>query len=231
MLQAIVFDFDGVIVDSEPIHFRAFAELGRSIGYELDYPRYLRDFVGFDDRDGFRTMLEELGKPADDDRVAELCRRKQQIMLRLFEQGVPMIPGVRELIDQAHGHLPIAVASGATRMDIDTVLRGLGMTDRFEVIVTADDVARSKPDPQTYTLAVEQLAARHPDLGLRPGTCLAIEDTPFGIASARAAGLMTLGLATTGPADRLFDAHRVVDHLQAVDLDTLHHWFDDVPPA
>lgn len=123
--------------------------------------------------------------------------------------------------------MPIAIASGATRLDIELMLEGLGLRERFELIVSANDVSVSKPHPQTYARAAEQLAAMHPGLGLRPGECLAIEDTAAGIESATGAGLLTLGLTTTGPAETLHRAMRVVPNLTGVTIDQLRRWYGD----
>ena len=108
------------------------------------------------------------------------------------------------------------------------MLGSLKRQDKFEVIVSADQVARSKPDPTTYRLAVQRLAELYPEHGLTPADCLAIEDTAAGIESARGAGLMTLGITTTGPASALSRAHRVEPGLQGVTLNQLNQWFGDV---
>lgn len=228
MLRAIVFDFDGVVVDSEPLHHRAFLDIVEPMGLELDYETYLREYIGFDDRDAFRAMMRRLERPADDATIARLGREKARAFERRAAEAVVAVPGVLALIDAAaDAGLPIAIASGATRADIDLMLGALGIAGRFETIVSADDVARSKPDPSSYALAVQRLAACHPDARLLPGQCLAIEDTAAGIASARGAGLMTLGLTTTGPAAALADAGRVIADLQGVTVDQLHAWYDD----
>ncbi|HEX7008643.1 MAG TPA: HAD family phosphatase [Phycisphaeraceae bacterium] len=230
MLKAIVFDFDGVLVDSEPLHYRAFLEVGRGeLGLSFDYEEYLDRLVGYDDRDAFRLLLTQAGQQHGqaelEARVAQLCQQKQQAFEQQVGLGVTAISGALELVDEAAAAMPIAIASGATVRDIELVLGGLGRRDRFQVIVAADHVRRSKPDPESYALAVEQLAQRHKSLELSPADCLAIEDTAAGIASARGAGLMTLGLATTGPADRLHNAHRVIPSLQGVGLAQLREWF------
>jgi len=220
MLRAIVFDFDGVVVDSEPMHFRAFQEAAAPLGFRMDWDRYLRDLVGYDDRDGFRVILEEVGQPVEDNRIAALCVAKQEAIDRLIARGVPMIPGARELIEAAHGEgLPIAIASGATRRDITLMLEGLGLLDRFPLIVSADDVEHSKPHPRTYQLAAERLE-------IDPAHCLAIEDTAFGIQSARGAGMMTLGLTTTGPAEPLRAAQRVITDLTGATPAKLRAWYE-----
>ena len=229
MLKAIVFDFDGVIVDSEPLHFAAFLETFQPFGVSFDYAEYLERFVGYDDRDVARIVLAELagrGDEADNaDRLAELCRHKQEAFERIVAEGAKPIPGALELIAEAARTRPLAVASGATRRDIELILSQLGLEGRFAPIVTADDVSRSKPDPETYRLAVEGLAARHPAAGIEPATTLAIEDTSTGLAAARAAGLQTLGVATTESHNSLHLAHRAVESLTEVDMATLEQWF------
>ncbi|MEM7627293.1 MAG: HAD family phosphatase [Planctomycetota bacterium] len=223
MLEAIVFDFDGVIVDSEPLHYQAFVMVGKGIGFEFTYEEYLATYIGFDDRDAFRLMLQVSGQEPTDDRVAELCAMKQPAFNAVAKMnaanGAIAIPGALELIDECHQtDLPRAIASGATREDIELMLDLLDRRDRFDVIVTADDVQYSKPDPTSYALAVERL-------GIDPGNALAIEDTAAGLASAQGAGLMTLGLTTTGPAEPLAAAVRVIDDLDGVDLEQLKLWY------
>jgi beta-phosphoglucomutase len=229
MLKAIVFDFDGVLVDSEPLHYQAFVMVGKGLGFEFDYDDYLLRFIGFDDRDAFRLILAEVGYNGDAERrIAELMRQKQQAFTALVKAGAPLIPGALPLARQAaDAKIPVAIASGATTADIDLMLDAIDGRDPFEVIVSADMVEQSKPDPRTYALAYERLAAAHPDMKLKPGLCLAIEDTAAGIASARGAGMMTLGLTTTGPAENLRDADRVVDSLEGVTVATLRQWYND----
>lgn len=226
MLKAIVFDFDGVVVDSEPLHYRAFMEVGKDIGIAFDYEHYLQYYIGFDDRDAFRAMLTSINQPVDASRLRDLIHLKQLAFEKLVNSGAAAIPGAVELIDEASGQIPIAIGSGATSVDIDLMLDGLGRKNRFEVIVSADHVAHSKPNPATYRIAVKQLAGKHPELDLSPEDCLAIEDTSAGIESARGAGLMTLGIATTGPTSALARAHRVAPGLEGVTLDKLRQWYD-----
>lgn len=189
---AIVFDFDGVLVDSEPLHFAAFEEVATELGVSLSYERYLKTYIGFDDREAFETLLAEAGQPADAGRVARLTQEKEPRFARLAREAAAAdrlafrgsVAFVRGVLDAG---LPTAVASGATRADIDLMLGLIGLGGAFEVIAAADDVARSKPDPETYRLA----AAR---LGVDPALCLAIEDTVAGLTSARGCGMRTLAV-------------------------------------
>lgn len=230
MLKAIVFDFDGVLVDSEPLHYEAFRDVMRPLGVDFDYRWYLAELVGFDDRDAFAHVLRtrlDADAPARATPIDELCQRKQDAFERRVRGGIEPIPGAIELVDQAGAQMPIAIASGAVMNDIAVIVEALGRAEAFEEVITADQVARSKPDPESYALAVRRLAERHPDLALSPAECLAIEDTAAGLASARGAGLRTLGLTTTHPADQLDAAERVVDSLTDLSLDDLRAWFKD----
>jgi beta-phosphoglucomutase len=229
MLKAIVFDFDGVIVDSEPLHYRAFLKVAEPLGVHFSYDEYLARYIGYDDRDSFRVMLGMepgvQGTPEEQAEIGELVRRKGEAFQEVVRAGVDAIPGVPDLVREAAAAMPLTIASGATSQDIDTILGGMRMKPLFTAIVTADRVPRSKPDPASYALAVADLARARPDLALTPGDCLAIEDTAAGIESARGAGLRTLGLATTGPAEKLRRADRVLDGAAGLTLAKLREWF------
>ena len=233
MPNAIIFDFDGVIVDSEPLHYQAFVMVGKSFNFAFTWEQYLNQYIGFDDRDAFRYMLHqaiEAGHTPDVEDVQqtmdELIEKKHKAFEALAETGTHAILGTCELIEEAHkAGLPIAIASGAVHAEIAQMLRLLKIRDRFEVIVAADDVEHSKPDPTTYSLAFEKLAALYPDAGLTAETTLAIEDTRAGLESAQGAGLQTLGLRTTSPDDCLQSAGRVVEDLSGVTLATLNKWY------
>lgn len=231
MPSSLVFDFDGVIVDSEPLHHRAFVRVAKKLGYTMTWEQYLAQFVGYDDRDAFRVMLgHPAGQPApgdDEKRVADLIQDKAHAFELEVNAGVDEIPGSVALIQNLAGQIPIAIASGATQFDIRIILAKLGLANVFDVTVTADDVERSKPDPESYAKAVKLLAEKYPDKDIIPPKTIAIEDTATGIASARAAGLEVLGLTTTGPAELLNEATRVVPNLQDVTLDRLREWFVD----
>ena len=221
MLEAIVFDFDGIIVDTEPLHYRAFLEVMRSMGVEFDYQTYLQEYIGFDDRDAFRHAAASVGRTLDHTELARLVSQKEQVFERIAA-GVQAFPGAVELIQEAAATMPIAIASGALKSDIALILPHLGdgrVAQLFTAIVTANDVPRSKPDPQSYALAVQRL-------GRDAEACLAIEDTTAGLASARGAGLQTLGVGHSYPVAKLTaHADRVVDALAGVTLRELRAWF------
>jgi beta-phosphoglucomutase len=207
VFQAVIFDFDGVIVDSEPLHYRAIQAALAPLEITFPYEEYLRRYVGFDDRDAFREALRAAGRSVDEAEVAALCVRKAGAFRVLLDGEIPRVPGAADLIRALHARgIPLAVASGAVEAEIRLVLDRLDLRACFAVIVAADHVAASKPDPATYRLAVERLTAAFPGREITPGRCLAIEDTACGVASARSAGLRVLALTTTTVAAGLHDA-------------------------
>ncbi len=223
---AVVFDFDGVIVDTEPLHFRAFAEVFAAVGLRLTEQAYTERYIGFDDREALAEGLAQAGITVEDARFRALLRRKAEAFSRLArEQRLAPLPGVAELVGalDARG-VPRAICTGALPEDIDPILDRLGLAAAFPVRVTAADVARSKPDPASYRLAVERLARRHAPRPILPARCVAVEDTPAGIAAARAAGLRVLaveqthGRAALGAADRIVAslADATPEHLGAL---------------
>lgn len=231
MLNALVFDFDGVMVDSEPLHHRAFLRVGKPLGFEQTWEEYLANFVGFDDRDAFRVILGyEPGKvaPAEiEARLPDLIEQKAHAFEVEVNEGVDPIPGSVELVTALAGKFPIAISSGATKFDIQIILAKLGLENVFDITVTADDVVHSKPDPESYVKAVTLLAKKFPHANITPKTAVAIEDTAAGTQSACNAGLQVLGLTTTGPAELLHQATRVIGNLENVTLEKLRGWFVD----
>jgi HAD superfamily hydrolase (TIGR01509 family) len=218
MLAAVIFDFDGIIVDTEPLHYKAFQEIlvPRGLGYSWE--EYLARYIGFDDRDAFREAYRAGGNSIDDQELRGLIEEKARAFQRIISTGVEPYPGVVELIRSISGNIPLGLCSGALPSDINPIIRQLGIADLFDVVVTAEDVAASKPDPASYALALARLGVRFPDRPVTPETTLAIEDTPAGIASARGAGLRALAVTNSYPEEKLAGAFRVVASLAGIDL-------------
>ncbi len=225
MPAAVIFDFDGIIVDTEPIHYRAFQEVLVPLGMGYSWEEYLRSYIGYDDRDAFRHLFLAKGKGLTDAGLQALIEEKGACFQRIIASGIEPYPGVVELVSALSGSLPIGLCSGALPADIEPILRHLGIAGFFDAIVTAADVRASKPDPESYSLAVARLAAACPDSGIRPECCLAIEDTPAGIASARGAGLKVLAVTNSYPAEELSGADRIVSSLADVGLETIRGIF------
>jgi len=225
MLASIVFDFDGIIVDTEPLHYKAFQEVLIPLGLGYSWDEYLRHYIGFDDRDAFREAFRIAGRVLDEDELHRLIGAKADAFQVTIASGVEPYPGVVELIRSISGNLPLALCSGALPGDIQPILKQLGIDGAFDAIVTAADVDASKPDPASYILTVAKLRALFPEQGISAGNCLAIEDTPAGLASASGAGLKTLAVTNSYPEERLNGAGRVVLSLAGIDLEGLRLLF------
>lgn len=215
----MIFDFDGVLVNSEPLHFRAMRDSLVPEGIVIDSTEYLRNYVAYDDRGAIRLALEQHGHPSDAVRVEIVADRKARMFAELKGQ-IPFFPGARELVrDLRREEVLLGIASGARGSEIEDLLEAGGLRDAFVAIVGADNVERTKPHPDPYLEALRRLQPSAP--GLEAGDCVAIEDTPPGIAAALAAGMIVVGVAHTYDAHVLASAHHVLPSLRRLDAATL----------
>jgi len=223
-MRAAVFDFDGVLVDSEPLHFRSLRDSLLTEGVEITEEEYWNVYLAYDDRGALRRALEQHGEPADPERIERLAATKVARFEALLPE-VPVFPGAADLVRALHTEVPLAVASGARHVEVDAILRGVGLRDAFTAIVGAEDAPRTKPDPAPYLEAVRQLAAT--GRALAPADCVAIEDSVPGIASALASGMKVVGVAHSYPAEKIRAAHRVVSSLVGLSPADLRGLFED----
>jgi HAD superfamily hydrolase (TIGR01509 family) len=226
MLKAVIFDFDGVIVDTEPIHFQAFQSILEPLGLGYSWEEYLEKYIGFDDRDAFREAFNSAGKTLTDGTLTNLIDRKAEVFEKIVQEGVQPYPGVIELVTSLSGNLPLALCSGALRRDIVPILEQFGLQMAFDTIITADDVKASKPDPESYLLSLQRLKEVFPSQTIFPDECIAIEDTPAGIASAVGAGINVLAVTNSYPIDRLAGARHISDSLEKITLNVLKSFFE-----
>ena len=223
-LRAAVFDFDGVIVDSEPIHFRSLREALLSEHILITHEEYWDHLLAHDDRSSIRLAFERHGERPDAERLARVERVKVERFAELIPE-VPVFPGAREVIGALAAELPLAIASGARHEEIEAILTGIGLRDAFAAVVGAEDAARTKPDPAPYLEAARRLEGRVP--GLRPAECVAFEDSLPGVLSALGAGMRVVAVAHSYPAAKLRSAHRVLDSLAALETGSLGGLFED----
>jgi len=219
-LQAIVFDFDGVIANSEPLHLTAFQQTLADEGLELTANDYYAHYLGYDDVGMFEALGRDRGLPMNHERVASLVARKGVHMQALLQSGSVLFPGALEFIREAASAVPIAIASGALRHEIDEIIDAAGVATLFATIVAAGDTPESKPSPAPYRLAFEQLR-RHSGLDLDPRRSVAIEDSRWGLDSARGAGLRLVGVTSSYPEAELSGAELVVEGLRSLTLTAL----------
>jgi beta-phosphoglucomutase len=212
--KAVIFDFNGVLVDDEPSHCEAFRRVFAARGFALSREEYYGRYLGLDDRGCLTAALKDNGVAPAAALVEELLAEKAAAYRALVADEVPLFPGAREAL-AALGDTPLAICSGALRAEIEALLGRAGLSSRFEAVVAAEDVESGKPDPAGYLRAYGHLAARRP---LSPGEVAAVEDSLAGIAAAKAAGLFCVAVASTYPAERLGAADRVIARLDAASL-------------
>jgi HAD superfamily hydrolase (TIGR01509 family) len=217
MLRAVIFDFNGIIVDDEPIHFELFQRVFAEEGIDLSKDAYYARYLGFDDRGAFSFGYREHARSLSQEKLVELIERKAVYYQEAIRNHVALFPGVRELVAGLASNLPLAVASGALRHEIETILTTAGLIGHFQAIVSAEDVERGKPEPDIFLKALATLNAQSTD-AIEAGQCVVIEDSKEGIKGARRAGMKCLAVTNSHPAGLLGEADSIVDSLEEVGL-------------
>jgi beta-phosphoglucomutase len=226
MLRAVIFDFNGIIVDDEPIHFELFRRVLDEEGITLTEEDYYKRFLGFDDRGAFTHAFEEHSRQLNELALAHLIERKAAYYEEAIRKKMKVFPGVATLVSNLSNQLPLAIASGALRNEIETILTALNLRPHFRVIVSAEDVTRGKPEPEIFLKALAQLnAAPHSGRRIEVPECLVIEDSKEGIRGARRAGMKCLAVTNSHPATELHEADAVVKSLAEVNLAFLQDLF------
>ena len=221
MLRAIIFDFDGVLVDSEPLIMKLVQEVAAREGWRVSEEEYYKDYLALDDRGVLEHLWRTHGRSLSAPRRDELLPWKARAYEEIIRDGLPPIPGAAEFVLSASQSYPLAIASGSLQVEIEHLLRKLGLREKFAVLATATDCQRSKPDPEIYLTALSRLQElpqmRAPRL--QAGECLAIEDAPLGVLAAHAAGMKCLALAHSRPEAELQHADWVTRQFADVDLE------------
>jgi HAD superfamily hydrolase (TIGR01509 family) len=225
MLRAIIFDFDGVIVDSERFHFQALRRVLEEERIPLSWEEYLQTYLAMDDKSCFRAALVRHARPLTPGIVGELSERKARYFFTTVPDAAALFPGVEDLIRQAAKKYPLAIASGALREEIEFMLGRVGLREFFPVVIAAEDVVRGKPDPEAYASALARLNSLGRGEPARPSECLVIEDSRLGVAAATAAGMRCLAVTNSYPPEELTAAHLVVKSLEQVDLPQIEALF------
>ena len=221
MLAGVIFDFDGVLADSEPVHLQVFQNVLDQIGITLTAEEYYERYLGYSDRDAFAEVFRDRGVTMGAAEIEALLERKKG----LFPQAIgdhTLYAGAAACVARVAARVPIAIASGALRQEIELILDRSGLRDRFPVIVAAGETPRSKPAPDPYARAFELLresgALR---AGATPADVVAIEDSEWGLQAARGAGLRTVAVLTSYQRDKLPSADAWLPSIADVTLDVL----------
>jgi HAD superfamily hydrolase (TIGR01509 family) len=230
MIKAIFFDFNGVIINDERIHLKAYREILSSEGVDLTDEDYFAS-LGMDDVAFVRAAYARGNKSLNDETMRDVIQREHAKHRELIANDLPVPAGVISFIKAAARHYDLGIVSMAELSEIDHVLKLAGLTNEFLVVVSAEPGLKHKPAPDCYQRALELLNERRRsqrDLPLLPKECVVIEDAPPGIASAREAGMRTLGVTTTvnEPALRKAGANVVTPNLADWSPDAIHHLFD-----
>lgn len=220
-LAAVIFDFDGVIADTEPLHFAGFRQTLAEIGISLTESDYYANYLGYDDRGCFIAALTAHQRPADPSVIRQLMQRKAAAYLESVKDHLVIFPGVREFVCEAAAAYPLAIASGALRHEIEFILEQAGLRKEFLHITGAEDVTKGKPDPQPFLHALDALNRQRPNQVIAPGSCLVIEDSIPGLRGAKTAGMKVLAVANTHTIQDLHEAHAIAQSLSHVRLSEL----------
>ena len=220
-LSAIIFDVDGVLANTEPLHFLSFRQTLAEIGIRLTESDYYANYLGYDDRGCFLAALTAHQHSVDPATLAQLMQRKANAYLESVKDHLVIFPGVREFVRESAATYPLAIASGALRHEIEVILEQAGLRKDFLHITSAEDVTRGKPDPQPFLHALAALNRHRPTQAIPAGSCLVIEDSIPGIRSAKTAGMKVLAVTNTHTNQDLHDAHVVTQSLAQVRLSEL----------
>lgn len=224
MLRALLFDFDGVIANNEPIHMRMFQKVLSPLGVPLTEEDYYATYLGMDDKGCFSTLLNAHGKNPSATEIDSLIQEKTGFYTDYIKDHLVIFPGVVEFVTSAADKYPLAIASGALRHEIELILDAAKIRKAFQTIVSAEDVSEGKPSPEGFMMARSRLQTIT-STPIRAEECLVIEDSIAGLEAARRAGMSCLAVTNTYPRERLQSAARVVDSLTECRLEDLERLF------
>lgn len=225
-LKAIIFDFNGVLVNDEPLHFTLVQRILAEEGVPLTKEEYYAKYLPYPDKAIFPIVMQDKGISFEDAKIERMVERKA----RYYEEeadAVGFFSGAKEFVQEARRRFPLAVASGARREEIESGLLRVALLDSFQAIVGAEDVLRGKPDPQAFELALKRINELC-GLNITPRECLVIEDSKGGIEAAHQAGMKCLAVANSYPEGELGQADWVVKDLSEISLEVLEHSWDNL---
>jgi beta-phosphoglucomutase len=222
MVEAVIFDFDGVIADSEALHLRAFNQTLNRYGVELTREDYYQNYLGLNDFDLFELLITSEKLQIEIDQIDDLVKEKNQYFEGMAKNEGSIIAGVRGLVNRLkEGNVPMAICSGALLSEIEMMLADSQLDGYFQVIVSAEHVTRGKPYPEGFLLALDRLNEKL-SKKIQASQCVVIEDSPWGLKAALAAGMHRVAITNSYEAKKLMIAEKVIDHLDQLDIEQLN---------
>lgn len=220
MLRAVIFDFDGVITDSEILHLRAFNQVLAPFGIQINTRDYYQEYLGLTDLDCFK-LLANKGLLRVETEITNLVNQKNRIFEELAKSEGQIIEGVRVFLRMLRENdIPLAICSGAILVEIELILEQARLRDFFEVIVSAEQVKKGKPHPEGFLLTLKELN-QHRQIPIEGEQCIAIEDSHWGLEAAKAAGIHTIAVTNSYDADQLSLAEKIVSKLDELSISDL----------
>ena len=226
MLKAIILDFNGVILDDEPLHFAAMRETVAHFGVDLTKDVYWARYLPFDDRQCLEAICRDFSLTLGAEEVSRTLARKAGIYRQLISKNFRLFPGAVEFIQMTAARYPLALASGARRDEIESTLESTSLRSYFVIIVAAEDFVRGKPHPESFLLALEGLNRVLNGTLIKPSECLVVEDSASGVQGAVAAGMKCLAVTNSYSPDKLGAASKIVGSLKEVQLNSLQTLFE-----
>jgi len=221
MLRAVIFDFDGVITDSEILHLRAFNQSLAQYGIEITKNDYYTMYLGFNDTDCYKLLIEKGLLKMDEQQINTLMIQKKQIFEQLAKAEGKMIEGVRDFLNMLEqNNIPMAICSGSLLTEVEMVLEEARLRHLFEVIVSGEQVKKGKPDPEGFLLSLQRLNENRKN-PITANQCVVIEDSHWGLEAAKAAGMHTIAVTNSYDAEQLSMAEKIVDRLSELTIDDL----------
>ena len=221
MLKAVIFDFDGVITDSEILHLRAFNQSLAQYGIEITKNDYYTMYLGFNDTDCYKLLIEKGLLKMDEQQINTLMIQKKKIFEQLAKAEGKMIEGVRDFLNMLEqNNIPMAICSGSLLTEVEMVLEEARLRHLFEVIVSGEQVKKGKPDPEGFLLSLQRLNENREN-PITANQCVVIEDSHWGLEAAKAAGMHTIAVTNSYDAEQLSTADKILDRLSELSIDDL----------
>ena len=221
MLRAVIFDFDGVLVDSELLHHQAFNHIFTKFNFQISTAEYYDRFLGLSDEELLRTIDKEKELFLSENQSEQMLHEKAHTFKNLAMTQAAVIAGVPQILKMlADNKIPMAICSGALLPEIEMILKGANLRHFFDCIVSAEQIKKGKPDPEGFLLALKLLNRKKQTI--KPEDCVVIEDSNWGLEAAHAAGMRCVAITNSYSADQLKPADKIIANLNQLTLTDLH---------